>query len=361
MKRGSKRYAVIFALVAAVAVATGAAASTTAKPPLGRCTMALPATRSTIEVQIPDAADFCELVSQALAVELFKAPTLVMPGRLWHYPGAALSCRLRYRRTSDRVSIHNADAACGWFLGLAPGWHREAAVGLPGVRPLRGFGTHGHPLRRKPALGDRPTAHGAAVRVVLRPRVIDLFRHASVAVSGTSAQAVSVRLKGATDEAGPAYEWTPYRWRRLQLRHGTWHGVLPSPALLGVYQLQLRLQHEHEVVQSRHWLLRVFRPGTLNPLRPSFAAPVGVIRDLVRHLPGSEVLVAVKRWPQAAFDHRDRRLNRIYAVAYAPRDRTAPSLRRGLFITTVRDGFSGKWRLLEATVEPYGERTPAVR
>lgn len=338
MKLGSKRCAVIFALVAAVAAATGAAASsTTGKPRLGRCTMALPATRSTIEVKIPDASDFCELVSQALAAELFKAPTLVTPGRLWHYPGAALSCRLQYRRTSDRVSIHNADAACRWFLGLAPGWHPEA--GVAGARP----------------------APDAAVRVVLRPRVIDLFRHVSVAVSGTSARAVSVRLKGATDEAGPAYVWTPYPWRRLQSRHGTWRGVLPSPALLGVYQLQLRLQGEQGVVQSRHWLLRVFRPGTLSPLRRSFAAPVEVIRDLVLHLPGNEVLVAVRRWPQAAFDHRDRRLNRIYAVAYAPRDKTSSSLRRGLFITAVRDGFSGKWRLLEATVAPYGARIPEVR
>jgi hypothetical protein len=103
-------------------------------PRIGRCTMALPATETTVEVQIPDAADFCELVSQGLAWEVFYAPMLVT-GRLWHYPDAALSCRLRYRQTADRIAVHNSAAACQWLLGLSAGWHPEAV--LLRVRVLR--------------------------------------------------------------------------------------------------------------------------------------------------------------------------------------------------------------------------------
>ena len=98
--------------------------------------MVLPTPRSTVEVRIPDAADFCELVSQALAYELFNAPVIVTPGQLWHYPEAALSCVLRYRHTSDRIRVHNADSVCQWFLGLSPGWHLEG-VETRSVAPAR--------------------------------------------------------------------------------------------------------------------------------------------------------------------------------------------------------------------------------
>jgi hypothetical protein len=97
--------------------------------------MAVQATETTVEVQIPDAADFCELVSQALAYDVFYAPVLVTADRLWHYPDAALSCRLRYRQTPDRIVVHNSLAACHWLLGLSAGWHPEAV--LLRVHPLR--------------------------------------------------------------------------------------------------------------------------------------------------------------------------------------------------------------------------------
>ena len=194
------------------------------------------------------------------------------------------------------------------------------------------------------------TPSGRLVRVNLRPGVIGLFRRASISVTGLTARSVAVRLRGATDEAGLAYEWTPYRWRRLSPAHGSWGGFLPSPALLGVYQLQLRLDDGHDVVGARR-LLRVFRPGTLT--RRSFRTPKATVRDYVARLPGHQVVVALRRFPQAAFDHRDARLNRIFAVAYAPRGDSRISSRLGLFATTVRDGFRGRWRVLEATVSPY--------
>jgi hypothetical protein len=47
-------------LIAPVALADG-------NGMLGRCTMAMPPKRATVEVEMANAPDFCELVSQALA------------------------------------------------------------------------------------------------------------------------------------------------------------------------------------------------------------------------------------------------------------------------------------------------------
>jgi hypothetical protein len=167
-----------------------------------------------------------------------------------------------------------------------------------------------------------------------------------------SARSVSVHLAGATDESGLAYVWTPYRWHRLRLVQGAWRGLLPAPALRGIYQLQFRLHPGKRLRPSPHWLLRVLAPGTLN--RPSSPNPADVIRDFVSHLPGDQVLIHLRRWPQASFDRRDPRLNRIFVIAYAPRGNNQPGAQIGLFITTIRNGFHGQWSLLQATVQPYG-------
>jgi hypothetical protein len=171
-------------------------------------------------------------------------------------------------------------------------------------------------------------------------------------VTGLSARSVEVRLKDATDEAGLAYRWTPYRWHRLRLADGSWTAALPAPALLGVYQLQLRVDGRRRVVQSPRWLLRVFRPHTLT--RASFASPETVVRQVVNRLAGNDVVVALRRLRPAAFDHRDVRLTRIFAVAYAPRGDMRAGSRLGLFVTTVRTGLRSRWRLLDTSVEPYG-------
>ena len=190
------------------------------------------------------------------------------------------------------------------------------------------------------------------VRVLLRPGVIDLYHSASISVGGIAARRVDVRLLGGIDRAGLAYEWTPYRWHRLRLRHGVWRGQLPPPPLYGIYQLQLRLDQGRRLLSSARWLLRVFPPGTMT--RPLFPTPVTAVLSFVAHLPGDEVLVALKRWPQATYDHRDPHLHRFFVIAYAPRGDNRPSSRLGLFVTTVRDGFHGRWRLLDATTQPYG-------
>lgn len=189
------------------------------------------------------------------------------------------------------------------------------------------------------------------VSVALRSSVIDLYHSSSISVSGISARRLDVRLLGAIDRRGLAYKWTPYRWRRLRLRKGTWRGELTAPPLFGAYRLQLRLDGGSRYLSSPDWLLRVFPPGTLR--RPSRSTPVAAIRDFIAHLRGQQVLVACRHWPLASFDHRDPRLQRLFAVAYAPRDDQRPDSRLGLFVTTVRDGYQGGWRVLQATTQPY--------
>lgn len=186
-------------------------------------------------------------------------------------------------------------------------------------------------------------------RVRVQPRVVE-YAPSHVSLTGIAAAAVSVRLRDANDPAGPAYRWTAYRWRRLRLVGGSWRGVLPAPPLRGIYQLQFRVQQSRRFLQSPHWLLRVFPPGTLR--RSAFRTPRDVIDDYVRKLPGHQTLVAVRPWPQAAYDRRDPRLHRIFVIAYAPRGDGRPSSRLGAFITTVRDGYHGRWRLLESTTGP---------
>jgi hypothetical protein len=87
--------------------------------------------------------------------------------------------------------------------------------------------------------------------------------------------------------------------------------------------------------------------------RPSLSTALDALRQFVARLPGDQVLVASTRWPLAGFDHRDPRLNQLFVIAYAPPGNTRPSSRLGLFVTAVRDGFHGRWRVPEATSQPY--------
>jgi hypothetical protein len=95
-------------------------------PQFEGCTMIVPALHASVEVRMPFASDFCEIVSRALAGDVFHAPVTVLPGKLWHYADAVRSCRLRFRHTRYRLSIRNAVPACRWFTRPITGWHREA-------------------------------------------------------------------------------------------------------------------------------------------------------------------------------------------------------------------------------------------
>jgi hypothetical protein len=187
-------------------------------------------------------------------------------------------------------------------------------------------------------------ATSTPARVELGPPIVRLGQPAAIVVSNVHARSLQVQLVGAMDKLN-----RPLGWRSLRLVDGAWRGALPVPALLGIYPVMLRLAAGATPFGSSRWLLRVFAPGTRS--RPSFADPVDVVGWWVRTVP-RETLVAVKPWSFPDFDLRDPRLHRLYVVAYAPAGDVNPDDQLGTFITAVRDGYEGRWRFLEATVEP---------
>jgi hypothetical protein len=162
-----------------------------------------------------------------------------------------------------------------------------------------------------------------------------------VTVSGVQAPTLQARAAGATRLLGKRLPWT-----QLTYDGSSWIGMLPAPELRGVYALELRIDSSSPVVRSPHWLVRVFARGTSS--RPTFATPEGVARRWVHTLPSRPRLVAMKRWPLPAFDRRDARLHQLVVVAY----QSPGQDRLGMFVTAVRDDPTGRWRLLEATVQP---------
>jgi hypothetical protein len=187
-------------------------------------------------------------------------------------------------------------------------------------------------------------ATASGPRVSLHPGIAMLGRPAAIVVTGIDAPSLQARLAGASTTRGGAFPWT-----QLRLANGRWRGTLPAPELRGIYPVELRIRPGAPVLHSRSWLLRVFARGTL--ARPSFATPEDVARWWVRSVPG-RTLVAMKRWPPPTFDRRDTRLHQLLVLAYSLPDRPAVRDRLGIFVTAVRDGFDGKWRLLEATTVP---------
>jgi hypothetical protein len=121
--------------------------------------------------------------------------------------------------------------------------------------------------------------------------------------------------------------------------------------LAGIYQLEVRVDHGRKL-SSRRWLLRVFPRGTM--ARRSFPTAVAAVRDYVASLPGHQRLLALRRWSPAAYDHRDPHLHRLFVIAYAPRGDSRSSSRLGSFVTTVRNGFRGRWRVLGISTQPSG-------
>jgi hypothetical protein len=183
-----------------------------------------------------------------------------------------------------------------------------------------------------------------SARVELGPPVVGLGQRSSIVVSNVRVPSLQVLLMGAADQFGK-----PLGWRSLRSVGGSWRGTLPTPAFLGIYPVVLRVRVGATPFGSAQWLLRVFAPGTR--VQPSFDDPVDVARWWVQTMP-RETLVAVKAWPFPAFDRRDPRLHRLFVVAYAPAIDPSVDDQLGMFITAVRDGYEGRWRFLEATLEP---------
>jgi hypothetical protein len=188
-----------------------------------------------------------------------------------------------------------------------------------------------------PASGTAPTPS-----VRLTPGIVQLQQQASIAVNGVDVPSLQARLSGATAALG-----RPLPWTTLHFARGAWRATLPLPELRGIYPVLLRVGPGARVLSDEHWLLHVFARGTLS--RPLFDTPEGVARWWVRKLPARATLVALRRWPRPAFDRRDRRLHQLLVLAYHV---AGEKDRLGIFVTAVRDGFHGRWRLLEATAAP---------
>ena len=115
---GAVLVAVVAVLGAAAVAPTHAAAASNQV-----CTIASPPQRATIEVAIPNASEFCELLSMALASDVFRSPTVVVPGTPWEYASSTRTCELRFRRTSFAIVVSNSPAACAWLTRPGTGWH----------------------------------------------------------------------------------------------------------------------------------------------------------------------------------------------------------------------------------------------
>jgi len=185
----------------------------------------------------------------------------------------------------------------------------------------------------------------ATPRVLIRPSIVPLQESsAAITVSNVQTGTLQVRFSGATDRSGRLREW-----QTLHRVDGVWTATILSPALRGVYPIRLRTASGASIGASRLWLLRVYEPRRANA--PSFVRAIDAVRWWVGAIRGG-TLRAVKPWPRPAFDRRDPRLHRLFVVAYSPRGRPAVSDRLGMFITAFRESYRGRWRLLEATVQP---------
>jgi hypothetical protein len=182
-------------------------------------------------------------------------------------------------------------------------------------------------------------------QVALHPAVVPLRHSASVTVTGVAAPTLEVHLRGGSTLLGKAMPWTV-----LHRVGNAWQGRLPLPEFRGIYPIELRVAPGGEVLRSDTWLLRVFARGTLS--RPSFATPEEVASYWVKTVRPTARVEALRRWPRPAFDRRDTRLHQLMVVAYSLDATTKVKDRLGIFITAVRDGYHGRWRLLEATAVP---------
>jgi hypothetical protein len=180
--------------------------------------------------------------------------------------------------------------------------------------------------------------------VSLQPAVVVLGGHATVLVAGWRAAHLQVALDGATDRAGRLLGW------RVAHRDGqAWIVDLPRPALRGIYPVLLRERAGAHVTRSSRWLLRIFRRQATG--EPTFTTPEEAVRWWVQTSHHAK-LAALKRWPRSALDKRDPKLHRLFVVAFNLRGRPGVANRLGRFVTAVRDGYGGPWRLLEANVQP---------
>jgi len=185
----------------------------------------------------------------------------------------------------------------------------------------------------------------ASPQVTLSHAVVPLGRTTTVTVTGVDAPTLQVHLLGSSERLGKAVPWTPLH--RVGKR---WQATLPAPEFRGIYPIELRVARGSAILRSDSWLLRVFAKGTLS--LPSFKTPDEVARYWVRLATGTGRLEALRHWPRPAFDRRVRQLHELMVIAYSTPSSRNVKDRLGIFVTAVRDGYHGRWRLLEATETP---------
>ena len=188
----------------------------------------------------------------------------------------------------------------------------------------------------------------ALVRATFLSPVIDLYHSASITVSGFNSRHADVRLLGAIDRTGLAYEWKPYPWRPLRLIGSNWHGLLPAPRLLGIYQVQLRLDDGRTPFTSPRWPRHVFADGTcLSLISDSRRRDRDFVADRRESTAGG-----LRQWPRAASTiatyGQPARRDRLLTAC-----RTLIDSRRGRFCNHRPGRLRGRWRVLEATTQPY--------
>lgn len=184
------------------------------------------------------------------------------------------------------------------------------------------------------------------VRITVEPRIVVPYGWAQIEIRGLpGAAAVEVQLEGASGVLGTLFPWIALQ----RHRDGSWLARLPQPVLPGIYPIKLRTRPKMMISLAEVAYLRVYWDGT--EMRPLFATPEQVAAWWVGNVAGG-ALVAIRQWPRQAIDHRLGSLHRLFVVAYSPAGRPAPQERLGVWITAVREGYRGKWRLLEASVTP---------
>jgi hypothetical protein len=246
------------------------------------------------------------------------------------------------RRSRSRSTVAALAVAC-LALGVSGALTRSAEAYTTNLHTavIVQFSANGSPLAlRADAAVAMPAAH---LELKLSPAIVPLGRKARIVVTGVRASSVGARLVGASLDLGRPLPWTP-----LHPGRGGWTGKLAAPEFLGVYPVELRIGHGLRIIRAKRSRLYVFAPGTF--AEPTFGTPEAVARWWVQTLPASlhANLSALKRWQTPAFDHRDPRLHQLLVVAYV----TGASDSFGMFVTAVRGTPKGRWRMLEATVQP---------
>ena len=179
--------------------------------------------------------------------------------------------------------------------------------------------------------------------ITVTPHIVAEYDWAHIRVDGLAGQrAVEVRLVGASGTTG-----APLGWIELQRQDGSWTARLPQPVLPGIYPIRLRGTPPLRGPVGDAYL-RVYDQRVTYPM---FATPEAVASWWVTHVAEAEV-VAIRRRPETGFDHRLTHLHRLFVVAYSPPGDTDPADRLGAWITAVREGYRGRWHLLEASVTP---------